>query len=169
MFWASQVALVVKNPLANAGRCNRSRFNPWLGRSPAEENDNPLQYSCLENPIDRAAWWAIGPGVTKSWTWLKWLSTQYNQSPQSFPRLSFSSSLSDGISVPPSISTSRVTAFLVLLWLISFHFTSSQVLLPSHLKRRFNHVTLFSERKESLSLCFSWWPPSLSWPHSPHY
>ena len=41
---------------------------PWLGRSPGEGNGNPLQYSCLENPTDRGAWWAIVHGVTKSWT-----------------------------------------------------------------------------------------------------
>ena len=38
--------------------------------SPGEENGNPLQYSCLENPMDGGAWWAIVHGVTKSWTWL---------------------------------------------------------------------------------------------------
>ena len=40
------------------------------GRSPAGWNSNPLQYSCLENPMDRGAWWAIIHGVTKSQTWL---------------------------------------------------------------------------------------------------
>ena len=40
------------------------------GRSPGGGNGNPLQYSCLENPMDRGAWWAIAYGVTKSWTWL---------------------------------------------------------------------------------------------------
>ena len=40
----------------------------WLGRSPGEGNGNPLQYSCLENPMDREAWWATVHGVTKSWT-----------------------------------------------------------------------------------------------------
>ena len=39
---------------------------PGLGRSPGERNGNPLQYSCLENPMDREAWWAIVHGVTKS-------------------------------------------------------------------------------------------------------
>ena len=39
---------------------------PGLGRSPGERNVNPLQYSCLENPMDRGAWWATVPGVTKS-------------------------------------------------------------------------------------------------------
>ena len=39
--------------------------NPGLGRSPGEGNVNPLQYSCLENPMDRGAWWATVRGVTK--------------------------------------------------------------------------------------------------------
>ena len=38
---------------------------PGLGRSPGEGNGNPFQYSCLENPIDRGAWWATVQGVTK--------------------------------------------------------------------------------------------------------
>ena len=41
---------------------------PGLGRSPGEGNGNPLQYSCLENLMDRGAWWATVHGVTKSWT-----------------------------------------------------------------------------------------------------
>ena len=38
---------------------------PWLGRSPGERNGNPLQYCCLENPMDRGAWWAAVHGVTE--------------------------------------------------------------------------------------------------------
>ena len=41
---------------------------PGLGRSPGEGNGNPLQYSCLENPMDGGAWWATVHGVAKSWT-----------------------------------------------------------------------------------------------------
>ena len=41
---------------------------PGLGRSPGEENGNPLQYSCLENPMDGGAWWATVHGVAKSLT-----------------------------------------------------------------------------------------------------
>ena len=41
---------------------------PGPGRSPGEGNGNPLQYSCLENPMDRGAWWDTVHGVTKSWT-----------------------------------------------------------------------------------------------------
>ena len=43
-------------------------FSLWLGGSPGEGNGNPLQYSCLENPMDRGAWQATMNGVTKSWT-----------------------------------------------------------------------------------------------------
>ena len=73
--WASQVAQVVKNPPAN-GRDTRDMSSiPGLGRSPGGGHGNPLQYSCLENPMDRGAWRATVHGVTKSLTWLKWLST----------------------------------------------------------------------------------------------
>ena len=41
---------------------------PGWGRTPGEENGSPLQYSCLENPMDRGAWRATAHGVTKSWT-----------------------------------------------------------------------------------------------------
>ena len=41
---------------------------PGLRSSPGEENGNLLQYSCLENPMDRGAWWATVHGVAKSWT-----------------------------------------------------------------------------------------------------
>ena len=50
--------------------------NPGLGRSPGEGNGNPLQYSCLENPMDRGAWQATVHRVAKSWTWLKQLNMQ---------------------------------------------------------------------------------------------
>ena len=53
---------VVKNPPTNSGDAS---LIPGLGRSPGEGNDNPLQYSCLGNPMDRGAWWATVPGVTK--------------------------------------------------------------------------------------------------------
>ena len=49
---------------------NAGGLIPGWGRSPGEGNGNPLQCSCLENPMDRRAWWAIVHGVTKSWTQL---------------------------------------------------------------------------------------------------
>ena len=65
--------LVVKNLPVNAGDVRDTGSIPILGRSPGKGNGNPLQYFCLENPIDRRAWQATVHGVTKSWTWLKWL------------------------------------------------------------------------------------------------
>ena len=53
---AYQVALVVKNPTANAGDVRDSGSIPGLRRFPGEGNGNPLQYSCLENSMDRGAW-----------------------------------------------------------------------------------------------------------------
>ena len=53
------VVLVVKNPPANAGDVRDMGSIPGSGRSPGGGHGNPLQYSCLENPMARAAWWAI--------------------------------------------------------------------------------------------------------------
>ena len=62
----SQVALVVKNTPASAGDARDIGSIPGWGRSPGEGNGNPLQYSCLENPMDRGAWWATVRGVAES-------------------------------------------------------------------------------------------------------
>ena len=67
---ASQLALVVKNPSANAGDTGDSGSIPGSGRSPGKGNGIPLQYSCLDNPMDRGAWWATVDRVAKSWTQL---------------------------------------------------------------------------------------------------
>ena len=71
--WDSQVALVVKNPPADAGD-TRDRFVPGSGKSPGEGNSHPLQYSCLGNPMDSGVWRATVHGVTKNQIQLKWLS-----------------------------------------------------------------------------------------------
>ena len=72
---APQVALVVKNSPANAGDIRNLGSIPWSGRSPGKGSGNPLQYSYLENPMDRGVWWTIVHGVTKSRTRLKQLHT----------------------------------------------------------------------------------------------
>ena len=54
--WASQVAIVIKNPPANVGDARDVGLSPGLERSPGEGNGYPLQYSCLGNPMDRGAW-----------------------------------------------------------------------------------------------------------------
>ena len=71
--WASQVALVVKNLPANAKDIRDAISLPGSRRSPGVGNGNTLQYSCLENPMDRGAWWATVHEVAKSWTQLKQL------------------------------------------------------------------------------------------------
>ena len=77
MHGASQVVLVVKNPPANVGDIRDAGSIPGLGRSPGEGNGNPLQSSCLENPMDRRAWRAIVHMVAKSWTQLKRFNTAH--------------------------------------------------------------------------------------------
>ena len=71
----SRVVLVVKNPLANAGDVRDVCLIPRLGQSLGGGHGNPLQYSYLENPMDRRGLGAIVHGVTKSWIHLKRLST----------------------------------------------------------------------------------------------
>ena len=66
---------MVKNPPVSAGDIRDMSLIPGSGRSPRESNGNPLQYSCLENPMDREAWQAIVHRVAKSQTRLKSLST----------------------------------------------------------------------------------------------
>ena len=72
---ASQVALVVKNQPTNAGNVRDKGLIPGLGRFPGGGHGDPLQYSWLENPMDRGAWWATVHRVAQSWTRLKQLST----------------------------------------------------------------------------------------------
>ena len=62
-----RLGAVVKNPPANARDTRDSGSIPGSGISHGVGNGNPLQYSCLENSVDRGALWAIVHGVTKSW------------------------------------------------------------------------------------------------------
>ena len=62
-----------KEPVFQCKRHKRDRAGsvPGSGRSPGGENDNPLQYSCLEKPMDREAWPVAVHGIAQSWTRLK--------------------------------------------------------------------------------------------------
>ena len=66
-FWGFPGGSEVKASACNVGDLGSI---PGLGRSPGEGNGNPLQYSCLENPMDGGAWWAAVHGVAKSQTQL---------------------------------------------------------------------------------------------------
>ena len=79
MWFTSKVKKLIgnaKNPPDKAGDVG---LIPAWGRSPGRGNGNPLQYSCLGNPMDRGAWWATTDRVTKSRTRLKLLSTLHAQ------------------------------------------------------------------------------------------
>ena len=65
---ASQVVLGVKNPPAKAGDTRDLGLIPGLEKSPGDGNGNLFQYSCLENSMDRGAWWATDHGVVKNQT-----------------------------------------------------------------------------------------------------
>ena len=65
---ASQVALVVKNLPVKEGDIRDTCSIPGSGRSPGGGNDNPLQYSCLGNSMERGAWWAAVHEAAQSWT-----------------------------------------------------------------------------------------------------
>ena len=65
---------MLRNLPANAGDIRDLGSIPRLGRSPGQGHGNPLQHSCLENPMDRGAWWTMVHGVTKHQTQLKRLS-----------------------------------------------------------------------------------------------
>ena len=68
------MAPVVKNLAANARVIRDASSIPGSGRSPGGAHGNPLQYCCLENPMDRGAWQVTVHRVAKSWLLLKWLS-----------------------------------------------------------------------------------------------
>ena len=64
------MVLVIKNPPANVGDIRETGSKAGR-RSPGGRHDNPLQYYCLENSVDREAWWATVHGVAQSWTQLR--------------------------------------------------------------------------------------------------
>jgi len=70
-FWEKVIYLRGKESACNTGAAGDSSSIPGLGRSPGGRNGNPLQYSCLENPMDREAWWSTVHKVTKGWSRLK--------------------------------------------------------------------------------------------------
>ena len=82
---ASKVAPVIKNPPVNAGYTGDAGSIPGLGRSPGGGPGNPLQYSCLENPMDRGAWRATAHRVAKREARLSDLFSSVEETPKSAP------------------------------------------------------------------------------------
>ena len=75
---------MVKNLPASAGDLKDEGWIPGLGRSPGRGQGGPLQYSCLENPMDRGAWWATAHMAAKSQTQLKRLKTHTHTHPHTY-------------------------------------------------------------------------------------
>ena len=90
---------MVKNLLANARDARDVGSIPGSGKSPGGGHGNPLQYSCLENPMDRGAWWATVHRVTKSWILVKQLSMQNNMSKKKSGRHLVTKRITDSINV----------------------------------------------------------------------
>ena len=63
-YWASQEVLMVKKPFASAGDIRDTGSIPVSKRSPGGAHGNPFQYSCLENSLDRRAWWTMVHSIT---------------------------------------------------------------------------------------------------------
>ena len=72
--WASHVTVMVRNAPANTQHTRVVDSIPGSGRSHGEGHGDPLQYSCLENLMDRRHWWAMVNRIAESWIWLKQLS-----------------------------------------------------------------------------------------------
>jgi len=127
-----QVVLVVRNPPAHARNTGDMGSIPGSGRSPGEGNGNPLQYSCLENPMGRGAWWAMVHRVAKSLTRLKWHRTQedqlfWHQGPVSWKTVFSWIGWRDGDWFLDDSSTLYLLCTLFLLFLHQFHLSSSSI------------------------------------------
>ena len=113
MAWYSLVAQIVS--AYNVGDLGSI---PGLGRSSGEGNGNPLQYSCLENTIDRGAWWNIVHGVTESRIWLKRLSIFAHGKKNNVIQKFFSnSSIIIRDNLQPIRSNSFILASAILSWI----------------------------------------------------
>ena len=75
IWWGFPGGISGKEATCHCRRRKRCGFDPWVRRSHGAEHNNPLQFSCLENPTGREAWLITVHRVIKSWTWLKQLST----------------------------------------------------------------------------------------------
>ena len=151
---ASQVALVVKNLPARDIRDSGSI--PGSGRSLGGGHGNPLQYSCLENPMDRGAWRDTVHKVSKSQIWLKWLSTHVHWS---WIDPFFSGA------IPGSVKTNILMAHIEIQRkpLMALRWASKQIQFPQYLNSRsllFSRTLGFEGRSLSwiqVSTLFAFW------------
>ena len=140
---------------------------PGSGRSPAEENGYPLQYCCLENPMDREAWWATVHGVAKSQTWLRLFTLDFTIP---HPRCGVSSQPSE-----PGLSAGKITVLVSNRTVSSLLSNLPPILVPSsHLPLLILSLLLDWEKTFTLSAlqiylhlcCCPFFPSFGSWANS---
>ena len=144
--WVSQVALVVKNPPANAGGTRDKGLTPGWGWSPGGGYGNPLQYFCLENPMDTGAWPATIHGVAESQIQLSIAQTQTWALPST--GLGFQS-YNDQVSLQPGSPEG------LLLCLLSPHMTMVSLSLSEFGLFHSTHCMIHPCDK-SFILCYCW-------------
>ena len=71
---------MVMNLTAYVGDVRDAAFDPWVRQIPVGGRGHPVQYSCLEKPLDGRGWWAAVHGFAKSWAWLRQLGTRLQNS-----------------------------------------------------------------------------------------
>ena len=125
---ASQVAQVVRNPPANTGDMGGSGSIPGSGRSPGEANGNPLQYSCLENTMDRGAWQATVHLMAESNT------TEHTQDSE---KISYTRLVSRGVNFQVPVHYHYFNCYILL-------FISSKTLVSATTLISFHHSPLKS-------------------------
>ena len=117
IYRASEVALVVKNMPANAGDIRDASSVPGLERSSGGGHENPLQYSCLENHMDRGVWWATVHRITKSQThWSDLTHRVYIIQEEDYNHTLRDSDGALGWAIINSVALSGATNLLALYW-----------------------------------------------------
>ena len=145
---------MVKNLPANAGDLRDMGLIPGSGRSLGGWNGNPLQYSCLENSMDRGAWRASVHEEAQRWTWLKWLSMQVRRCWDRLGKNVGLRQMSYAYNSPAGILSSRSYSTLTNAcrsikkrWLILKHLTEVQMTMVSasfHCSLKIIFLTQFS-------------------------
>ena len=77
IYYSIPCGAMVKESTFQGRRNKQCRFDPWVGKIPGVGNGNPLQYACLENPMDRGVWWASAHGMAESDA-TEWLNAQHS-------------------------------------------------------------------------------------------
>ena len=129
---------------------------PGSGRSPGGGNGNPFQYSCLENPMDRGAWWATVHGVTKSWTGLNMRAPRRAAAPATKPQL-----------IPGQLAGSLRSWTSLCMW--TWRALRMYLVITEQAQdgKKLHSTSQNATARETISWCFPTQPASFSFPQPP--